>query len=95
MVDMVFVRHGDCNRCGLCCRLISLVGLNRTVALNRMLGKNCFATQCGWLETKKDGTTVCRNYANRPTFCKNFPAEPEDISSLREKCGYWFEDEKQ
>jgi len=51
-------------------------------------------TQCKLLEKRKGGKYICRNYENRPPFCKDFPAEPADISNLK-YCTYYFEEVKE
>lgn len=35
-----------------------------------------------------NGVATCKIYANRPPFCKDFPAEPADLCSS--DCGFVF-----
>lgn len=46
--------------------------------------------ECPFLRHESDGTTSCAQYAERPHFCRDFPAEPFD-NWMMSRCGFTFE----
>jgi len=95
---MELKRIGSCSRCGDCCRFQCLFGsltLSERERLREIFGylPEGQLRQCPHLELAKGHKTRCRIYERRPSHCKAFPAEPQDIEGLS-KCGYKFEEKE-
>lgn len=87
-------RQGNCNRCGKCCSFDGLV--ESETSLIAKVAKQAGATideikaairfDCPKL-LKSGSVCFCRDYENRPDFCKQYPAEPADLVA---GCGFSF-----
>lgn len=84
------IRRGSCRRCGRCCsskHLNQIIGKDPDIPkmLKKILKK--VTNNCPSLRGKIGTKTWCVQYADRPSFCKDYPAEPLD---LIKGCGYEF-----
>lgn len=93
MSSSVFIRLGECNRCGKCCdpatmakRMTVYRALGVPVLLNPRYPCPHFSYVDGWGR--------CAIYDRRPQMCRDFPRIPEDVLGLPE-CGYWFFEARQ
>jgi len=82
-----FVRKGECNRCGDCCKPRYDVDEDA----KEFYRKNGLPEngQCQFLALV-DGLWTCTEYANRAPFCQAFPWHPDQIVG-RDRCSYTFE----
>ena len=46
--------------------------------------------KCPFLKKRRDGSTTCGIYENRPNSCRLFPIERRDIEEVRGTCSYYF-----
>lgn len=80
-----WIRMGECNRCGDCCRpdlLQARIKAYEEAGMPyKLVNKNC--------EKFDPETGLCNNYENRPEMCKIFPLHQTDIVALP-RCGYYF-----
>jgi Fe-S-cluster containining protein len=99
---MTWVRHGECNGCGACCRTL----IERlTVRLEPSITEPAYLAARG-LMLRDDGTVVatgelvapcpqltaenqCRIQATKPQWCQDYPTHPDQV--LTKPCSYWFE----
>lgn len=72
-------RNGKCKRCGNCC-----IG-------QKLLPGLPIKLICPFLFIGKDNIAICRQYNDRPQFCRDYPAEPADIIK---ECGFYFGEKK-
>lgn len=94
---MTWVRKGECNGCGFCCRTIALVQLEFPNLLSdpeflkvRGIAPNGVKTlhvidPCSQLSEDNK----CNIYEDRPKTCVDFPSEPDLVVDT--PCSYWFE----
>lgn len=47
--------------------------------------------RCQFLKEKEDGSYSCGIYQVRPLNCRKFPRTPDDLSLVKENCGFSFE----
>ena len=83
----IWMRQGECRRCGDCCRVINLP--KRIEAYKRwgLPATELPGNQCQHFQ---DGNpSACLAYTDRPLYCKVFPRHPADIEALP-NCGYSF-----
>lgn len=98
--------EGSCNRCGECCRSLSIEGYNgwlktesEFVSLTRMrpeykrfiiVGKSGGCLLFSCSQLREDGR--CGDYENRPTLCREFPHHNLLIAGAKmpANCGYYF-----
>ncbi|RLG81243.1 MAG: hypothetical protein DRO40_10000 [Thermoprotei archaeon] len=94
----VWVRKGECKRCGKCCRVKYLFksmskedklflkrhGFWLHQAIKRMAVED---KACPFLEYR-NGVAYCKIYEERPRWCREYPSHPDE---LIEGCGYYFE----
>jgi Fe-S-cluster containining protein len=82
----IYIRRGDCNRCGDCCKPRFLIHEDaREFYRENGLPEN---GQCQFLALVDDLRT-CTMYANRASFCQAFPWHPDQIKGL-DRCSYTF-----
>jgi len=86
MEDKVkFIRLGNCNKCGDCCRvelLPSRIKMYEKVGLPyKLINQNC--------DKFDPETGLCKDYNNRPKSCRDFPTMPVDLLALP-RCSYSF-----
>jgi Fe-S-cluster containining protein len=85
-----YKRIGKCKRCGKCCSIKDIIGDRDDVFVRAiqilMMGKE---GKCPHLSRIRDGRARCKIYKERPWFCQQFPAEPDDIAGIPD-CGYSF-----
>jgi Fe-S-cluster containining protein len=77
-----YCRRGRCNRCGKCCKTKSknLYKYGRNILIT-LKGHTCPHL----MQTKKG--YACSIYCRRPTFCRVYPAHPDD---QMKGCSYIF-----
>jgi len=81
------VRHGDCNRCGDCCKPRFFVDDDaKEWYRENGLPEN---GQCQFL-AKIDGEWTCTIHTTRSAHCRAFPWGPENLVGLR-NCSYSFD----
>jgi len=85
-------RKGACKRCGKCCQTYYTYGsmkpIEKIIVRIKVFlkgGRIDLKDKCRYLYFKK-GKAICKNYASRPGFCKDFPDVPTNIDG----CGYYF-----
>jgi len=82
-----YVRRGECNRCGDCCKPRFFISEEaREFYLQNGLPEN---GQCQFLAFI-DGVWTCTIHAERPDHCRRFPWHPDQLSTLP-RCSYTFE----
>lgn len=85
-----------CNKCGMCCKRFSVPRVT-IYNYHEFLKIYPFLTVSDWGGTDKcmvpifdcsrlvqgeNGTFVCSDYENRPTFCKAFPERDQKVPSI-------------
>ena len=94
---MKYIRVGKCLRCGKCCTMEHLFKSmprkdKEALRKNNPILYRLFAlaakqkVKCPYLEYR-NGKAYCTIYPNRPQFCREYPATPEDLIP---GCGYRF-----
>lgn len=84
---MRYVRRGECNRCGDCCKPRFLIDDNaREFYVANGLPEN---GQCQFLLLGREMAT-CTIHPRRAPFCEAFPWHPDQLKGL-ERCSYTFE----
>lgn len=81
----MWVRLGECKRCGRCCSLVNLLKAPVHASTVSNAGKD---VRCKHLSMEGDAAT-CTIFGTdrRPPPCSLHPSSPE---SLTEDCGYFF-----
>lgn len=89
------MRQGQCKRCGRCCQLRALskeLSFKAKFLLFLIQPQYLFAywrdIKCPFLGFDYKGQAYCKNYINRPPWCKLFPSTPADL--IDTECGYYF-----
>lgn len=96
-----WIRHGECNQCGDCCRqATNLIQVQVPIA-DEAYGRIRYGepSQVGGLSLftirgpvlmpcpKLEGDR-CSMHDTKPQYCVDNPSRPEDIEGTR--CSYWF-----
>jgi uncharacterized cysteine cluster protein YcgN (CxxCxxCC family) len=80
--NQIWIRHGYCNRCGLCCYTFK-----GTICEENKVGP------CKYLSFDENGLAVCDNYENRHQSCKDFPLirySFNDRKYFEQQCTYYW-----
>ena len=103
LLDKMMKRTGSCNFCGDCCRgrmlfmslsIQELNALKRFFSAEELLRMQRKGHKCDHLKEMEDGTAICKIHGHHPSFCKEFPACPEDIKGM-ERCSFKFVEENE
>ena len=80
-------RIGSCNMCGDCCRIELREARLEAYRLSGVAVRLTHGVEgCPDFDPESGR---CKNYAERPYECRNFPVYPEDLIALP-RCGYSF-----
>lgn len=93
--DVKWTRHGECDSCGHCCRVIATVDLQFETSdpdwrrvrgiPDSMIKRLHVIDPCSQLGPYN----TCKIYPDRPQHCRDFPQTPEMVAG--QPCTYWFE----
>ena len=86
----VWVRRGECKRCGRCCQGEKLSpGPDQD---NEYIQEfiRIIGSDCPHLEWDSEGKARCGIYPDRYPECKDFPSRPEDLDLINGICGFYF-----
>jgi Fe-S-cluster containining protein len=99
-MEREWIRHGECNQCGDCCRHASNAITLFVPIADREYARVRFGEPVAPPDLyqlvgpilmpcpKLDGDR-CGIHDTKPTFCTEAPFKPEDVEGTR--CSYWFE----
>ncbi len=85
---VVYIREGECLKCGLCCehptpeRLQVYADAGYEVRIQ-------YEDGCPFEARGEDGRITCTDYEHRNQMCRDFPRFPVDIITLP-NCGFRF-----
>jgi len=103
---VIYTRHGECLKCGKCCRYMYCNGLGSRIEFSflqfiypeyrrfRIVGKDesgNFVISCTLIGKEN----ICPVYESRAAVCRNYPAKSTSIKgALHAGCGFFRKPEK-